>query len=260
MNVRWVLCWAAATMWVGAAAGGEIPKVEKPFVEAAVRPAPSSAQSPKAENPGSAPGPVQSPKTESPKAAQPPEMNISVDSPTQVIQKYTEELRSIVEPEKSQEKGKKDQTREKEISDKVRQFFDFESLARLAMGRHWSRITEAQRKEYQTLFVSLIEDSYLRKSKDIVGKYQIVYGREEVQGNHAKVSSRVVRNDADVEIVYELHRNPKNWMIFNIVLDGVDLIRNYQTQFNSIIMKSGFDSLLSRLRKKKEEIGTEVNL
>ncbi|MFH1016865.1 MAG: ABC transporter substrate-binding protein [Pseudomonadota bacterium] len=247
MMTRWLVCGLAAAALIGAAPKQETPATGIPEAGAA-QPAPAAQT------------PVALPKAEAPKAAQPPEMDVTVDSPTQVIQKYTEELRVIVDPEGSKDKGKRDAAKERRVADKVRQFFDFEGLARMALGRHWSRATGAQRREYKDLFVSLVEDSYLRRSRDIVGKYQIVYGREEVKKNQAKVHSRVVRNDADVEIVYQLHRNPKNWMIYNIVLDGVDLIKNYQSQFNSIIMKSGFDSLLSRLRKKKEEVGTEVNL
>jgi phospholipid transport system substrate-binding protein len=155
---------------------------------------------------------------------------------------------------------KKDPAKERAIADKVRRFFDFDGLARMALGRHWNTATAAQRKEYKEVFATLVEDSYLKRSRDLVGKYDIVFGREEVKANRAKVISRVIRSDADVEIVYELHRKPKNWMIYNIVLDGVDLIRNYQTQFNSIILKSGWDSLISRLRKKKDEINADVTL
>ena len=104
----------------------------------------------------------------------------------------------------------------------------------------------------------MIEDSYIRRSRDIVGEYKVVYGREEINGKRSKVFSRVLREDADVEILYELHRSSKDWMIFNIVLDGVDLIRNYQSQFNRIIAKSSFRELLEKMRKKRDEIEKEV--
>ena len=128
----------------------------------------------------------------------------------------------------------------------------------MSLGEHWGKATRAQRDEYMDLFVTLIEDSYLRRTRDIVGDYKIVYGREDVRGSRSKVFSKVVRNDADVDITYDLHRNPSNWMIYDIDLDGVDLIKNYQTQFNRIIAQSGFNGLLEKLRKKREEIQKEV--
>lgn len=186
-----------------------------------------------------------------------PEVEVRLDSPTQVIQKYTEELRAIIEPEKEKTK-KVDVKKEAKIAEKVRQFFDFYGLARMSLGHHWGKITEKQREEFSTLFVSLIEESYLRRSRDLVGNYEINYGREEVKGGGAKVYVSVAQEDADVDIVYELHRNPKNWMIFNIVFDGVDLVKNYQTQFNHIIGKEGFSGLLKKLRKKRKNAEKEV--
>ncbi len=191
------------------------------------------------------------------KETQPPEVEVSFDSPTQVIQKYTEELRDIIEPEKEKPK-KVDLKKEAKIAEKVRQFFDFYGLARMSLGHHWGKLTKKERDEFSDLFVSLIEDSYLRRSRDLVGNYEIKYGKEEVKGQRAKVFVSVMQEDADVDIVYELHRNPKSWMIFNIVFDGVDLIRNYQTQFNHIIGKETFAGLLKKLRKKKKKAKEEI--
>jgi phospholipid transport system substrate-binding protein len=176
------------------------------------------------------------------------------DTPTGVIQKYTNELKKIVEPKGEKKIVGTDEAREKKIAEKVRQFFDFEGLAKEALGRHWTRITPMQRAEYTTLFVNLIEDSYLRRTRDMVVDYKVEFVNEQITGNNAKVMSRVIRNDADVDIVYVLHRTPKGWMIFDIALDNVDLIRNYQTQFNRIIEQNGFNDLLNKMRKKRNEI------
>lgn len=177
------------------------------------------------------------------------------DSPTRVIQKYTDELRSLLDLNDRKKKGVKNLEREQKIAEKVRQFFDFPGLAKLSLGRHWMKVTKDQQKEFQDLFINLVEDSYIRRSRDLMGNYNISYGDEKIQKNHAKVVCRVARDDADIDIVYELHRNPKNWMIFNIILDNVDLIKNYQSQFNRIIGKSGFNELLKLMRKK---LGTTV--
>ena len=177
------------------------------------------------------------------------------DTPTEIIKKYTEELKSLVKPNEA--KTDRNREGEKEIAEKVRQFFDFPGLARMSLGSHWRTISSRQKKEFSSLFITLIEDSYLRRSRDIVGDYDVTYKKEEVNGKRSKVFSQVARDDADVEILYELHRNPKNWMIYNIVLDGVDLIRNYQSQFNRIISQGSFEDLLKKMRKKRVEIDKE---
>ena len=182
-----------------------------------------------------------------------------IDSPVKVIQKYTEELKEMAGTRAQTEKGKRDTSKEAKIAEKVRSFFDFETLAKLSLGRHWSRISKEQQEEFTRLFVDLVEDSYLRRSRDLVGAYNLTYGKEVVQNGKAKVTCKVARDDADVTITYELHRNPENWMIYNIILDDVDLVRNYQTQFNRIIEKASFNGLLRRMRKKMRQQDTAVD-
>ncbi len=189
-----------------------------------------------------------------------PPTSVDENSPTNVIQKYTDELRQVIKLEERTAKGKKDQEKEQRIAQKVRQFFDFEGLAKMSLGHHWHKIAPSQRQEFSTLFIDLVEDSYIRRSRDLMGEYQISYNKEVIRNNSAKVSCKIVRNDADIEIQYELHRKPKDWMIFNIVLDSVDLIKNYQSQFNRIIGKSGFNELIKLMRKKLSSPKEEATL
>jgi phospholipid transport system substrate-binding protein len=172
------------------------------------------------------------------------------NSPIRVIERYTAELREMVGLNERKQKGIKDEEKERKVQAKVREFFDFPTLARLSLGPKWKRITPTQQREYSTLFVELVENSYIRRSRDLVGNYDLSFTKEEISGHRAKVTCRVARKDADIDILYELHRKDGNWMIFNIVLDNVDLIQNYESQFNQIIQQRGWDRLIRLMRAK----------
>jgi phospholipid transport system substrate-binding protein len=178
------------------------------------------------------------------------------DSPLRVIERYTAELREMVGLNERKQKGIKEEEKEKRVQGKVREFFDFPTLARLSLGPRWKRITPAQQKEYSQLFVELVENSYIRRSRDLVGNYELTFTGEKIAGENSKVTCRVARNDADIDILYELHRKDGKWMIFNIVLDNVDLVQNYQSQFHQIITKRGWNALI-RLMQKKLDGGEE---
>lgn len=180
----------------------------------------------------------------------PPVVGSETDSPLRVIQRYTDELREMVGLNERKQKGIKDEDKEKKVQSKVREFFDFPTLARLSLGRHWRRVTAAQQQEFSSLFIELVEDSYIRRSRDLVGNYELTFTGEQITGDRAKVTCRVARRDADVDILYELHKKDGKWMIFNIVLDNVDLIQNYQSQFNQIIQKQGWNKLIELMQKK----------
>ncbi|MEZ4704340.1 MAG: ABC transporter substrate-binding protein [Bdellovibrionota bacterium] len=183
---------------------------------------------------------------------------LSKNSPTRVIQKYTDELRAIHETSKV----KKANERDKSIANKVRQFFDFDSLARLSLGTHWDEIGADKQKDFSDLFIHLVENSYLQRSKTLVADYDLEYQKEKIKGNEAEVAINIARDDANIEIIYQLHKTSRDWMIYNIILENVDLIKNYQTQFNRVIAKSGINELLSLMRKKlkEEDMGVDVSL
>ena len=175
-------------------------------------------------------------------------------SPKDVIKSYTSELQNIKADENT--KGKK---RDQQIAQKVRGFFDFQSLAEMSLGTRYSQLSKKKQMDYSTLFTGLIEKSYLQRSKNLVGNYKLSYGDENITGNKASVSCNIYKEDVDLQIVYELHKVGNNWMIYNIVFDQVNLVKNYQTQFNQIIGKSGIDGLLNMMRKKLKENSSDVD-
>ena len=199
---------------------------------------------------------VEASKTETPTAPVTPSTIVAdKNSPKEVIKNYTGQLQSIKDDTKLQGKN-----RDRQISDKVRNFFDFEGLSRQSLGSNWSQLAPRKQQEFVTLFTSLIERSYLSRSKNLVGNYEVSYGDEKITGDTARVGCKIYKEDVDVEIVYELHKVGSKWMIYNIIFDQVNLVRNYQSQFNQIIAKNKVDGLLDIMRKKVKENPSDTNV
>ncbi len=190
------------------------------------------------------------PAEEAPVATAP----IDKNSPKEVIKSYTAELQVLQEDTSA--KGSK---REKQISDKVRRFFDFEGLSKKSLGSNWNQLTPKKQQEFVTLLTGLIEKSYLRKSSNLVGNYRVSYGNEVVKGETASVACEIYKDDVDLEIIYELHKISGTWMIYNIIFDQVNLVKNYQSQFNQIIAKNKLEGLMNTMRKKLKENTSEVD-
>ena len=57
----------------------------------------------------------------------------------------------------------------------------------------------------------------------------------------------------EISIDYRLLDNGTRWVVYDVVLDGVSLVSNYRSQFNSIIRMSSFSELLAKLRNKEIE-------
>lgn len=176
------------------------------------------------------------------------------NSPLSIIQQYTSELQAL------DQKTKNSDNRDSVISKKVRKFFDFDTLARESLGTHWHQINRDDQKEYSDLFISLVERSYLTRSKTLVGNYELSFQNETIKKNKSTVDCVVKKDDVDIDIIYHLHKNHGKWMIYNIVFDHVDLIKNYQNQFGRIIEKKEFSGLVSTMRKKLNSGDQAVSL
>jgi hypothetical protein len=53
---------------------------------------------------------------------------------------------------------------------------------------------------------------------------------------------------------YRMLNRGDRWRIYDVSIEGVSLVANYRTQFNSIIRTSSYDELIRKMRSRVEEI------
>lgn len=131
--------------------------------------------------------------------------------------------------------------------------FDFNEMARLTLARHWKDRSAQEQEEFVRLFTDLLERSYLTSIENYAGE-KITFLGESVSGPYAQVRSRIVTDRRmEISIEYRLFESGARWAVYDVVLDGVSLVSNYRSQFNSIIRTSSFGDLLAKLRSKQIE-------
>ena len=134
------------------------------------------------------------------------------------------------------------------------ELFDFDEMARRALGQHWKNRSPQEQAEFVPLFVSLLERSYLTA----IGSYPlstITFQSESVDGAYADVRSRIISDRHEVPVEYRLLRSGGRWAVYDVVADGVSLISSYRSQFNSVIRTSSFAGLMERLRSREANVG-----
>lgn len=136
---------------------------------------------------------------------------------------------------------------------RIRSILDTERMGRLAVDRHWSKLPEADRREFLKLFRILVERASVTDRKvDLFKLENIRYGAPTVAGSNAEVKAyvRPSNEQVDVEVAYRLYRNGSGWRIYDLVIDEASMIEGFRGQFNQIIAENSFKELLSRMRKK----------
>lgn len=143
--------------------------------------------------------------------------------------------------------------RRTEIRRVAQGLFDFNEMARLTLARHWKDRSVHEQEEFVRLFTDLLERSYLTTIENYAGE-RVTFLGESVSGPYAQVRSRITTDRRmEISIDYRLIESGARWAVYDVVLDGVSLVSNYRSQFNSIIRTSSFADLLTKLRSRQIE-------
>ena len=130
--------------------------------------------------------------------------------------------------------------------------FNWEEMARRTLARHWRQRTEEERKEFVDLYGKLLERTYLDKVEGYSGE-KVVYEGDQIDGDYASVLVKIfTQQQTEIPTEYRVKRKGDDWLVYDISIEGVSLINNYRSQFNSIIVKSSYKDLIKKLKKKVE--------
>lgn len=140
-----------------------------------------------------------------------------------------------------------------EVTGILSDLLDYQELARRSLGPHWDQHTEAERREFVDLLRQLVERNYQQNLERLV-EFEVSYTAETADTDgtvvRTEARSRTERRQPPVEITYTLHLQGTAWRVFDVVTDGVSLVRNYRNQFNRIITEHGWPALLTRMRER----------
>ena len=147
------------------------------------------------------------------------------------------------------------QQRHTQIRQAVLKRFGFEEMAQRALGQHWRTLNPQQQKEFVELFTDLLERSYINRIEGYSGGRQGVrYTKEDISGDNATVNTEIVSGRGEPAAVeYRLLHKDNDWKAYDIIIEGVSLVNNYRTQFNTVIMKDSYAGLVKQMRMKLEQ-------
>ena len=60
------------------------------------------------------------------------------------------------------------------------------------------------------------------------------------------IKTNIVSPERTIAIHYKLKRDGKNWRVYDFLVQGVSMVRNYRFQFTKVIRHESFRGLLKR--------------
>ena len=139
--------------------------------------------------------------------------------------------------------------------------FDFVSMSKWVLGKHWKQASEEQRSEFIIQFKELLVRTYARALLEYSGQ-EIKYFpvEQNPESNLAVVRTELTsKSSAQLPILYRMHQKNEEWKVVDVSVDGVSLVTTYRGSFATQIKKNGFDSLLNELSKKNARLEKTIS-
>lgn len=179
----------------------------------------------------------------------------SAPDPTEQLKPFIEKVIAILQDEELREGARC--TLCQRVIDVARERFDFQEMSKRVLGKHWKQISSEQQAEFEELFTRLLEHAYIGKIEEYAGQ-EIEYKKQRIRGERAEVQTLLIDSGKSIPVSYIMLLRKDQWMAYDVVVEGVSLVRNYKEQFDQIISADGYEYLVGEIEKKITAIEKET--
>jgi phospholipid transport system substrate-binding protein len=144
------------------------------------------------------------------------------------------------------------------VSEMIFPHFDFEIMSQFVLGEQWKTADAAKRQAFVEQFRKLLVRTYAAALLEYSDQ-EINYPDPGPQPKNSKTA--LVKQDITqpgsglLPVAYRLHSKTGAWLVFDVSVDGVSLVKTYRSSFTSILKEGGLDKLIESLAVKNQEIG-----
>ena len=138
-----------------------------------------------------------------------------------------------------------------ELTVVISTIFDFDELSKRTLGREWRKMSDAQQQEFVKLFRELLQGVYADRLL-AYSDQKVIFDKENMlKKGQAEVQSYLQTSDGKkIPLFYRMTDKSGSWKVYDVIIEGVSMVKNYRTQFREILAKDSPDKLLEILRSK----------
>jgi phospholipid transport system substrate-binding protein len=173
----------------------------------------------------------------------------NTDGAMALVKETTGKVLKVLTDEK--DKLKSDPSHVYQLADQiVLQHFDFERISKYAVGKNWKEMNADQQtrfiKEFRDMLVRTYATALIAVSED---KVEVEYLPLRTEEGDKKVTVQTIAKyeGKKVSIDYKIYFNSQKWQVYDVIAEGVSLVTNYRTEFNTDIQKIGVDALIQKI-------------
>ncbi|MBF0518829.1 MAG: ABC transporter substrate-binding protein [Nitrospirae bacterium] len=170
------------------------------------------------------------------------------ESPDELLKVVIDKIYTVLK-DKTLKSTDKTQERRKHIRSIIESRFDFEEMSKRALAIYWQKRTDAEKKEFTSLFENLLENVYITKIESYSGE-EVLFVEQSIDGDYSTVKTVIMRKAQKIPMDYKLMKINSEWKVYDVVIEGISLVNNYRTQFTRILGSGSYEGLVKTLKEK----------
>ena len=187
--------------------------------------------------------------------AEPPSARPSRPRAEQVVRDLAEEIWTTLQTNGVDVRGRVDH-----LMELLEARADIGLISRLALGRHWNRLPEAQQQDYEELFRDVVIrslarrlNSYAEGAKGPLDERFQILGSAPAGRHDTLVRSKVLPNSGQpLALDWRLRAGDFGPVIIDLIIEGASLLVSQRSEFAAVIERRDLDGLLAELRARAD--------
>jgi phospholipid transport system substrate-binding protein len=176
--------------------------------------------------------------------------NAYASEPLAILKGKIDKVFSILnDPEYNDET--KEEQQHNELWKIIDGIFNFNVMSRLTLANNWRAFSPEQQEEFANVFGRFLGNNYLDKIQSGFSDQRVEFvGEEMITDTKVVVMTNILKNNIKTPVNYSMLRQDDGWKIYDVKIEGVSLLKNYRSQFRSILLKEKPEQLIENLRNK----------
>jgi phospholipid transport system substrate-binding protein len=133
------------------------------------------------------------------------------------------------------------------------ELFHWRELSKRTLGRNWKKLKKGQKSEFITLFRNILEDAYLNRILEYKDEKIEFLNEKMLTEKKALVETTVITGQTKIPIDYRVILKNDRWGVYDVIIEGVSMVKNYRKQFRELLAKRQPEEFLEILRKKADK-------
>lgn len=135
--------------------------------------------------------------------------------------------------------------------------FDFERMSRDVLRRHWDEADAGQRRRFVEEFKNLLVRTYAKALTEYSDQSVEYLPLEDERADNRVTVRTEIRQEGGypIPISYSMYKPESHWLVYDVTIDGVSLVKNYRSAYRAQIRRGGLDRLIAMLAERNQSAG-----